>query len=247
MLINIETKIFLLMIMEEGIKQHEQQHHADRKNHSPATAAVLSLMFLGAGQLYNKQYKKFALIWGVSILSIFVVVFLFSSTFNPNKLSLFFPIFLDLILAVLWIGSIIDAYSTAVEIKEGKQVKDEIKFSFKEAKKKFKLGKWDLMALAALAGFIILMAVLIYAPKGGCEVARAGFACVPAKDVLIEDCNYWSKWNCDSTKDASLPDIEFQIGSLCKIQNNLHGQVLDCSSLKNACNQITEKQACPFP
>lgn len=107
-----------------------------------------------------------------------------------------------------------------------------------------KLGKFDLIAIAALAGFIVLMAALIYAPKGNCEVARAGFACVPAKEVIIEDCNYWSKWNCDSTKDASLPDIEFQIGSLCKIQNSLHGSGLDCSNLKIVCNQITGKQVC---
>lgn len=109
---------------------------------------------------------------------------------------------------------------------------------------KIKLGKWDLIAMAALAGFIILMAALIYGPKGNCEVARAGFTCVPAKDVIIEDCNYWSKWNCDSSKDASLPDIEFEIGSLCKIQNNLHGTGLDCSNLKTACNQMAQKQVC---
>jgi len=109
---------------------------------------------------------------------------------------------------------------------------------------KLKLGKWDLVALAALAGFIILMAALIYAPKGGCEVARAGFTCVPAKDVIVEDCNYWAKFGCDSAKDASLPDIEFQIGSLCKIQNNLHNSGLDCSNLKMACSQITQKQVC---
>lgn len=109
---------------------------------------------------------------------------------------------------------------------------------------KLKLGKWDLVALAVLAGFIILMSALIYAPKGGCEVARAGATCVPAKDVLVEDCNYWAKFGCDSTKDASLPDIEFEIGSLCKIQNSLHGTGLDCSNLKMACNQITQKQVC---
>lgn len=109
---------------------------------------------------------------------------------------------------------------------------------------KLKFGKWDILAIAALAGFIILMAALIYAPKGGCEVARAGFACVPAKDVLIENCNYMSKWNCDSSKDASLPDIEFEIQSLCKIQNNLHGTGLDCSNVKMTCNQITQKQVC---
>lgn len=109
---------------------------------------------------------------------------------------------------------------------------------------KLKLGKWDLIAIAVLAGFIILMAALIYAPKGGCEVARAGFTCVSAKDVIIEDCNYWAKYGCDSTKDASLPDIEFEIGGLCKIQNSLHGSGLDCSNLKQACNQIAQKQVC---
>lgn len=109
---------------------------------------------------------------------------------------------------------------------------------------KLKLGKWDLMAIAVLAGFIILMAVLIYGPKGNCEVARAGFTCVPAKDVIIEDCNYWAKFGCDSTKDASLPDIEFEIQSLCKIQNSLHGTGLDCSNLKMACNQIAQRSVC---
>ncbi len=109
---------------------------------------------------------------------------------------------------------------------------------------KLKPGKFDILALAALAGFIILMAALIYAPKGECEVARAGGTCVPAKDVIIEDCNYWAKYGCDSTKDASFPDIEFEIGSLCKIQNSLHGTGLDCSNLKTACNQITQKQVC---
>lgn len=108
-----------------------------------------------------------------------------------------------------------------------------------------KPGKWDILALAALAGFIILMAALIYAPKGGCEVARADSACVPAKDVLVEDCGYWAKYGCDSAKDASLPDIEFQIAGLCKIQNSLHGAGLDCSNLKAACNRITGKQVCP--
>lgn len=231
------------MVMEEN-KQHEQQHHTGRKNHSPAIAAILSLIFLGLGQIYNKQYKKFALIWAIFILSTVIIAISFSLTFNPNKLSLFFPLLADLITAVLWVGSIIDAYSTAVEIKEGKIVKDEIKFSSKETIKKIKLGKWDILALAALAGFIILMAALIYAPKGGCEVARAGATCVPARDVLVEDCNYWAKFGCDSTKDAGLPDIEFEIGSLCKVQNSLHGSGLDCSNLKMACNRITGKQVC---
>jgi len=107
-----------------------------------------------------------------------------------------------------------------------------------------KLGKWDLMALAALVGFIILMAALVYAPKNGCEVARAGGTCVPAKDVLVENCNYWAKFGCDSAKDASLPDIEFEIAGLCKIQNNLHGAGLDCSNLKMVCNQMVQKQVC---
>ncbi|MFZ3077132.1 MAG: hypothetical protein WA139_01640 [Candidatus Aenigmatarchaeota archaeon] len=109
---------------------------------------------------------------------------------------------------------------------------------------KMKLGKWDLAAIAVLAGFIILMSALVYAPKNGCEVARAGGTCVPAKDVIVEDCNYWAKFGCDSAKDASLPDIEFEIAGLCKIQNNLHGSGLDCSNLKAACNQMAQKQVC---
>ncbi len=109
---------------------------------------------------------------------------------------------------------------------------------------KIKIGRWDILAIAALAVFIAVMAALIYAPKGNCEVARAGGTCAPAKDVLTEGCNYWAKFGCDSTKDASLPDIEFEIQSLCKIQNNLHVTGLDCSDLKQACNQITQKSVC---
>jgi len=111
--------------------------------------------------------------------------------------------------------------------------------------KNIKISKWDVFAVLGLAAFIIIMSVLVYAPKGECEVARPGYKCASAKSVMIENCNYWGKYACNTSADVSLPQVEWYIGNLCKIANENHGYGYECANLKLACNQVTGKQVCP--
>ena len=118
----------------------------------------------------------------------------------------------------------------------------------KEHKKKLpfnlKISRVDIISIIVLIIFITLISLPTYLPKDKCEVSRPAFKCTTFKDVLIENCAYWGKYNCDTTADESLPQIEWYIGNLCDLQNQYHNSDLDCSSLKKACNQITEKQTC---
>ncbi len=114
-------------------------------------------------------------------------------------------------------------------------------------KKKFSISnltKWDKISIVALVVFIILMAIPQYMPKGECEIARAGYECESAKNVMIENCEYWAKYNCDTSADVSLPQIEWYTENLCEIHNKNHNAGLDCANLKAACNQVSGKSLC---
>ena len=67
--------------------------------------------------------------------------------------------------------------------------------------------------------------------------------CASAREVMIENCNYWGQFSCDTTKDVSLPQIEWYIENMCKFSSKKYN--LDCSNLQLACNQITGSQTCP--
>jgi len=115
-------------------------------------------------------------------------------------------------------------------------------------KKRFhiKLTKIDMISILALIIFITLVSIPVYTPKGECEVARPAYKCASLKDVMIENCVYWGNYSCNTNADVSLPQIEWYIGNLCKLQNQYHNSGLDCSNLKLACNQITKNQTCPI-
>ncbi len=113
-----------------------------------------------------------------------------------------------------------------------------------EMKKKISMTKKDLLYIAILVVFITLLSYPTFIPKGECEVARPGYKCESAHNVMIENCNYWSTFSCDTSADVSLPQIEWYIGNLCNIAKSREN--LDCSNLKLACNQITQKNACPI-
>ncbi len=119
----------------------------------------------------------------------------------------------------------------------------------KHPEKKFlklpKLSKWDFAAIAALVIFLVLVLIPVYIPKGECEIARPAYKCASARSVMIENCEYWGKFECDSSKDISLPQVEWYIGNLCKIANRNHNYGYNCANLKSTCNQVTEKQTCP--
>jgi len=111
----------------------------------------------------------------------------------------------------------------------------------------------DWIALAVLIVIVILFAIPVYSPKGGCEVARPEYKCETAKNVMIENCIYWGNWSCEhcdakewqSCSHPSLPDVEWYISNLCSIHNQYHSDKLDCSNLKLACNQATGNTTCP--
>jgi len=74
---------------------------------SPGLAALLSFIFMGAGQIYNGQIMKFIMIWIASLLIMgvsFVLMFLLVG---------FLTIFL---IVPVWLYSIYDAYATAKDI-----------------------------------------------------------------------------------------------------------------------------------
>jgi hypothetical protein len=109
-----------------------------------------------------------------------------------------------------------------------------------------KLTRNDKLAIVGLVVLVILFAIPVYAPHGTCEVARAAYKCVLAKAVIIEHCQYWGEFKCDTKADVSLPQVEWYIGNLCKVHNNNHpDDKLDCSNLKAACNQAVGQTVCP--
>jgi len=116
----------------------------------------------------------------------------------------------------------------------------------KETKKRIRinLARKDWLYILALVIFIAILTYPNYVNKGNCEVARPGFKCESVRNVMIENCNYWSTYTCDTSKDVSLVQIEWYIGKLCDLQKQKDPS-LDCSNLKTACNQITQTNTCP--
>ena len=109
-----------------------------------------------------------------------------------------------------------------------------------------KLTRLDKVALLILVIFVVLASIPIYADKAGCEVARPGYKCLTAKEVMVEHCDHWGKWDCNSAADISLPQVEWYIDNLCSIHNQYHDDKLECANLKLACNQAAGKETCPI-
>src|SRR3990172_1660662 len=105
-----------------------------------------------------------------------------------------------------------------------------------------KLTRKDWTGIGILVIVVIVLAIPVYyRPNPDCEVAQAGYKCVSAKTALVENCNAWARYSCDSTADISLPQVEWYIGNLCQIHNDNHADKLDCSNLKQACDQVLER------
>ena len=109
---------------------------------------------------------------------------------------------------------------------------------------KVELSNKDKIAVAGLVVFLVFMYIVINLPRGDCEVARPGYKCQSIKNVMVENCNYWSGYSCDTSKDISLKQVEWYIGNLCNLQNQYHSSGLDCSNLQRACNQISSQSLC---
>jgi hypothetical protein len=131
------------------------------------------------------------------------------------------------------------------EHKEEKNIEHSIEEKHKLSLPKMRLGRVDIISIVILIIFLILVFIPSYVSKGDCEVARPAYKCASLKNVMIENCIYWGKYNCNTTADVSLPQIEWYIGNLCELQNKYHNSGLDCSNLKQTCNQIVENKTCP--
>jgi hypothetical protein len=130
------------------------------------------------------------------------------------------------------------------EHKEEKHVEHSVEKHRMPFQFKMKLSRVDIISIIILVIFLILVSIPSYISKGDCEVARPGYKCASLKNVMIENCVYWGKYNCNSTADVSLPQVEWYIGNLCDLQNKYHSTDLDCSNLKQACNQIVGNKTC---
>lgn len=111
-----------------------------------------------------------------------------------------------------------------------------------EEKKRYKLSKNDIAWIIAAILFVALITIPRYLPREY-DVARPGYAGASAKDVMIENCVYWGKYQCNTSKDISLVQIEVYIKNLCDIASQKY--TLSCANLKQACNQVTGNQTCP--
>ena len=107
-----------------------------------------------------------------------------------------------------------------------------------------KLNRKDYIAISALVIFVILMAIPIYKDKQGCEIAQAGYTCDSAENVMIENCEYWGEFSCNSEADVSLPQIEWYIGNLCELYRDNHDSSFNCEDLPTACNAISGENIC---
>jgi hypothetical protein len=116
--------------------------------------------------------------------------------------------------------------------------------AIKDLFKKLNVSNKDWIYIIVLIIGIGILSYPGFIPKGDCEVARPGYKCDSAHNVMIENCKYWGNYSCRSSLDPSLPQIEWYIGNLCEITKNRDS--LDCSNLKTACNQITQANTCPI-
>lgn len=129
--------------------------------------------------------------------------------------------------------------------KEDKHEEHNVEGKRKIALPKFKTSKVDIISIIILIIFLILVSIPSYISKDDCEVSRPNYKCASLKNVMIENCNYWGKYSCNTKSDVSLTQIEWYIENLCGLQNQYHNSGLECSNLKQACNQIVGSKVCP--
>lgn len=109
---------------------------------------------------------------------------------------------------------------------------------------RIKLGKGEIALLATFIVFLILVSIPVYTDKHGCEVARPGYKCASAYEVIIENCKHFAKYNCNVSADISLAQVVWYIKNLCEIANKYHNYGFDCSDAKSICNTVLNYTAC---
>ena len=95
-----------------------------------------------------------------------------------------------------------------------------------------KITKKDIIAIALLVVFIILLSIPNFINRSDCEVARPNYKCSSLKDVLIENCAYLKVNNFSDV------GIAWYIQQICPLQNRYHNSNIDCSSPQNICRYL---------
>lgn len=111
---------------------------------------------------------------------------------------------------------------------------------------KIKIQKSDIVWIILLLVVVGIVSIPNWLPKDGCEVARPGYKCESFENVMIENCVYWGTYDCDTSADVSLTQVEWYLDNLCDLQNKYHNTGLECSNLRKACNTIVGNQICKF-
>ena len=106
--VDVRGKLFCRDCVARGTTQYESNTHSERRD--PGIAAVLSLIFPGAGQVYNGELKKFLTLWGAAL-----AVMIFGFLLVAAHLAVGFFIAMFLIIPI-WMYGIFDAYKSAKEI-----------------------------------------------------------------------------------------------------------------------------------
>ncbi len=124
------------------------------------------------------------------------------------------------------------------------------------------MKKSDVAYILGAVLFVIVLGLPGLLPKNGCEVARPGYKCASAEEVIKENCRYFAGFSCDSncsgfggrygceksgcvwvpelrecTSDISLPNVKWYISNLCEIAKSRHPGI-DCSDPVEVCKRI---------
>ena len=106
-------------------------------------------------------------------------------------------------------------------------------------------GKREAALLTLYVLFVILCAYPLYANKHGCDVARPGYTCESAYNVIVENCRMLAKYNCNLSADPALPQLAWYTQNLCKIaKKNGEFDFPDCENVNKICNLALNASAC---
>jgi len=103
--VDLNKKLFCRGCASSGNASASRNISLTRRD--PGMAALLSFIFIGAGQIYNGQLGKFLLLWGINFAIVMVSIILMVVLIG------FFTIFLVI---PVWLYGIYDAYRSAKEI-----------------------------------------------------------------------------------------------------------------------------------
>lgn len=102
------------------------------KEKKPWLAGFLSLLVIGMGQIYNKEYKKAIIFWIIQVLW-FSTLYLYGSSIKSTSATSFDTIIGLILVFIPWLYSGYDAYRNAVSTIDKKPNKISIWITMKNS------------------------------------------------------------------------------------------------------------------